>query len=77
MNLEDLYEAYLVKKEEDAWNEVKNKLTSDKLTYSTNELIKGAFLIGYGKGGIDRENEILEISKNDPIQFYNWVSGKI
>ena len=77
MNLEDLYEAYLVKKEEDAWNEVKSKLTSDKLTYNTNELIKGAFLIGYGKGGIDRENEILEISKNDPIQFYNWISGKI
>lgn len=76
MNLEDLIDNILSKKEEDAWNKVKNKLISSELPSIVNFATEKAFKLGYAQGNIDKQDELLELSKRDPVQFYNWVSSK-
>jgi len=74
MKVEDMIEAYLEKREEDAWEKVKSKVTSDKFSKSMNGLIKNAFLIGYGAGGVDAQEEIVQLYKIDPVGFFNWIN---
>lgn len=75
MKVEDLVEAYMIKREEDAWLEMKDKMVRDTMSQSLKELVRDAFIIGYEKGSIDKQDEILEMSKSDQIGFYNWMAA--
>lgn len=70
---EEQMDKYLDAREAAAWNKMKDKLTSGKVSPELEGLIKSAFLIGYGLGSIEEEQIIKYISKQDPIQFYEWL----
>ncbi|MDR4315023.1 Uncharacterised protein [Niallia circulans] len=74
--LEAAINTYLEKKEEDAWNEVKDKMISENSPEWIKKTIKDAFITGFQSGIIKTEQEILEISKTNPTAFYNWLQGK-
>lgn len=74
--LESAINAYLEKKEEDAWNEVKDRMIEDNFPNWLKGAIRNAFIIGFQSGNIKTEQEILEISKTNPTAFYNWLQGK-
>ena len=69
---EEQVDKYLEARETAAWNKMKDKLTSG-LPSQFEGMIKSAFLIGYGLGSIEEEQIIKYISKQDPIQFYEWL----
>jgi len=71
--LESAIDACLEKMEEDAWNEVKDKMISENLPDFIKKIIKDTFIIGFQTGNIKTEQEILQLSKTDPIKFYKWL----
>ncbi|WP_303984234.1 hypothetical protein [Niallia circulans] len=76
MNLEDLIDELLTKKEEEAWNKVKDKMTSTEFPDVVNFATEKAYKLGYAQGSIDKQDELLELSKNDPNSFFNWIKKK-
>jgi len=76
VNLEDLIDELLTKKEEEAWNKVKDKMTSTEFPDVVNFATEKAYKLGYAQGSIDKQDELLELSKNDPNSFFNWIKKK-
>lgn len=73
--IEDLLE----KKEQAAWN-IYLSSTGDafrRLPKPLQDIAKEAFLIGYGYGGIEYENDLRKLQKEDPVSFYKWIEEKL
>lgn len=72
---EDQVEVYLDMKEQAALEVYRKSggATYHQLPYTFRETLEEAFLIGYGYGGIEFEDDLRKAQKNDPLTFYNWV----
>lgn len=51
--------------------------SSHELPKEIKEALETAFLIGYGYGGIEYEEDLRKLQKNDPISFYKWIEGSL
>lgn len=76
--LEQLMDEYLHNKEQQALQAYRKKVGIDKLNKHSDiiELVEGAFLIGYQAGSIDGAEEMKNLSKVDPVGFYNWIKSE-
>lgn len=41
------------------------------------ETLETTFLIGFGHGGLEHEEDLRKLQKDDPINFYKWVEGSL
>lgn len=68
-------EEYLDKKAEEplAMHKDKTKIDDTDVAQIIKTLLEKAFLDGYNKGIMDSVNQMRELSKIDPITFYNFI----
>ena len=67
---------YLKKQETEAWEKYGKQLISSRLPKEFNDIIKNAFLVGYGVGSIDGNNEVFNLAINDPVMFHNELKHR-
>ncbi|PLR72241.1 hypothetical protein [Bacillus sp. UMB0728] len=76
--MEQMMDEYLDKKEQEALLAYRKRVGLDriKLPKDIIETVEGAFLIGYQAGSIDGAEEMKNLSKVDPVGFYNWIRSE-
>ncbi|WP_025911983.1 hypothetical protein [Priestia flexa] len=73
--VEKWMDEYLEDKENEAWRVYKDKVGLDKVKLPKDVVnaIEGAFMIGYSMGSYDGGEQMKQLSKIDPVGFYNWI----
>lgn len=72
---EEQMEVYVEMKEQAALEVYRKScgVSYQKISEPIRIALEEAFLIGYGYGGIEYENDLRKAQRDDPLTFYKWI----